>query len=41
MLSIAPGDVEAGDQILMVDLGRGGGGAPASRSASASEKFKR
>ncbi|CAE7261062.1 aroB' [Symbiodinium microadriaticum] len=27
-------DVEAGDQILMVDLGRGGGGAPASRSVN-------
>ena len=26
------GDVEAGDQILMVDIGRGGHGAPASRS---------
>ena len=28
------GDVEAGDQILMVDLGRGGVGSIASRSTS-------
>jgi len=32
------GDVEAGDQILMVDLGRGGVGSLASRSTSERDK---